>query len=147
VVNESGSPAGLSISGDPLPTPWGVQIPGCDFGNPIATAVQSPMVVLMATEPSADTLDSHASLGILPLDAPACMVTCDPQDAIHEVRPLFPKRMVAGSLPLAPVGLAAGASLAATALVFGGIGIAFLVISRDEMASAILKAFRRRAKR
>ena len=43
--------------------------------------------------------------------------------------------------------LAAGASLAATALVFGGIGIAFLAISRDEMASAILKAFRRRTKR
>jgi len=42
--------------------------------------------------------------------------------------------------------LAAGASLAVTALVFGGIGIGLLAISRDEMVSSILKAFRRRAK-
>jgi putative peptidoglycan lipid II flippase len=42
--------------------------------------------------------------------------------------------------------LAAGASLGVTALVFGGIGIALLALSRDEMASIIMKAFRRRSR-
>lgn len=133
VVNESGSPvgvrsigdslhqtssgfrfcvpAGVSVYGETLAQPWGVQIPGSDFGNPIATSVQSPMVVLMAVEPGAASLDSHASIGIMSQDAPAVAVASDPQDALEAMRPSFPERLVVGCLPLAPAGLAAGASL------------------------------------
>jgi putative peptidoglycan lipid II flippase len=42
--------------------------------------------------------------------------------------------------------LASGASLVLTAIVFGGVGIALLGVSRDEMASSMVHAFRRRAK-
>jgi putative peptidoglycan lipid II flippase len=60
---------------------------------------------------------------------------------------LFLRPFLAGRLAgWSPV-LSAGASLVATALVFGGIGIALLALSRDEMAFVIVKAFRRRAKR
>jgi putative peptidoglycan lipid II flippase len=43
--------------------------------------------------------------------------------------------------------LAAGLSLVAAALVFGGIGALLLALSRDEMASTIINAFRRRRSR
>ncbi|HLO65985.1 MAG TPA: hypothetical protein VK188_03130 [Holophaga sp.] len=104
-------PAGVDIFGRPLPKNWGVEIPGSDFGSPIATAVQAPCVVMMATEPGAATVDSHASLGIMPLDRQALAVTSDPQTRLTALRPLFPKRMVAGSLPIAPDGLASGGAL------------------------------------
>jgi putative peptidoglycan lipid II flippase len=42
--------------------------------------------------------------------------------------------------------LASGESLVLTAIVFGGVGIALLGVSRDEMASSMVHAFRRRAK-
>ncbi len=104
-------PAGVSVFGEPLAQPWGVQIPGSDFGNPIATSVQSPMVVLMAAEPGAASIDSHASIGIMSQDAPAVAVASDPQEAREAMRPTFPERLVVGSLPLAPAGLAAGGTL------------------------------------
>ncbi|WP_316415140.1 CehA/McbA family metallohydrolase domain-containing protein [Mesoterricola silvestris] len=110
-------PAGVNVYGQPLnltdadDNNWGVRIPGSDFGNPIATSVQSPMVVLMAVEPSAGAVDSHASIGIMSQDAPALAVAADRQDAQDTLRPSFPERLVAGSLPLPPAGLAAGASL------------------------------------
>jgi putative peptidoglycan lipid II flippase len=60
---------------------------------------------------------------------------------------LFLRPFLAGRLAgWSPV-LSAGASLVATALVFGGIGIAFLAFSRDEMAVVIVRAFRRRQRR
>jgi putative peptidoglycan lipid II flippase len=61
---------------------------------------------------------------------------------VYFLRPIF-------SRILAPwnVNLAAGLSLLFTALVFGGIGIALLALSRDEMAASILRAFRRRSAR
>ena len=104
-------PAGISIGGQPLATPWGIQIPGSDWGSPIATAVQAPSVVFFGTEPSGNTVDSHTTLGILPTDTPACMVTSDPQDALTGLRPVFPSKLVVGNLPLPPAGLAPGASL------------------------------------
>jgi putative peptidoglycan lipid II flippase len=58
------------------------------------------------------------------------------------LRPFLAGRM-AGWNP----SLAAGTSLVATSLVFGLIGVALLAVSRDEMASSILGAFRRRARR
>lgn len=104
-------PAGVDIFGRPLPANWGVEIPGSDFGSPIATSVQAPFLVMMATEPGAATVDSHASIGLMPVDRQSFMVTSDPQTRLNAVRPSFPKRMVAGSLPLDPGGLAAGSSL------------------------------------
>ncbi|WP_243335355.1 CehA/McbA family metallohydrolase domain-containing protein [Mesoterricola sediminis] len=106
-------PAGIDIFGRPLGDAkrWGVEIPGSDFGSPIATSVQAPSALMVATEPGATVMDSHASLGIMPLDAPSLAVAADPQTRLNAVRPIFPRRMVAGSLPLAPEGLAAGASL------------------------------------
>jgi putative peptidoglycan lipid II flippase len=42
--------------------------------------------------------------------------------------------------------LAAGVSLVATALAFGGIGLVLLVLSRDEMASSLMNALRHRGR-
>lgn len=101
-------PAQKDANGAPLST-WGIQIPGSDFSQPLATSVQSPMVGFMAAEPAGLTEDSHASLGLLPLDADQFLVASDPQDALHENRPKFPERVVVGSLPGG--GLGAGQSL------------------------------------
>ncbi|MGA2547603.1 MAG: murein biosynthesis integral membrane protein MurJ [Rectinemataceae bacterium] len=57
---------------------------------------------------------------------------------------LLIRPFLAGNIGGWNVTLAAGVSLAATALAFGGIGLALLAISRDEMASTIVKALRRR---
>jgi hypothetical protein len=94
---------GATLSG------WGVQIPGSSFANPLGTSVQAPMVGFMAAEPGAATEDSHATLGLLPVDADKFMVASDPQPALTESRPKFPERVVVGSLPVS--GLAAGQSL------------------------------------
>lgn len=113
-------PANFDSQGNALATPWGVQIPGTtDFtygsGTPVTTSVQAAMVGLMATEPGADTVDSHCGLGILPLDADRLLVASDPQDlllggvASLPNHPVFPARLVAGSLPVAS--LAPGESL------------------------------------
>jgi len=111
-------PAQFDYRGNALaqatPPQWGVQIPAyTDFANPVATSVQAPMVGLMDTEPGADTVDSHCSLGILPADADQLLVASDPQDLLtvaNSLRPSFPARLVVGSLPAA-AGLAAGGSL------------------------------------
>jgi putative peptidoglycan lipid II flippase len=58
------------------------------------------------------------------------------------LRPWFAS-LLAGFNP----NLAAGLSLAASAVAFGAIGIGLLVVSRDEMARVIVQAFRRRRAR
>ena len=112
-------PAGLDIAGNPLFQPWGIQIPGSDWGSPIATAVQANFVVLMANEPGADTVDAHATLGLMSLDQPSFMVTSDPQDIFGWTsnplpgdKPVLPHQIAMGSLPLAPAqGVPPGGSL------------------------------------
>ena len=106
-------PANFDYQGNALATPLGVQIPQADFSRPLESSVQAPMVGLMNSEPAAATLDSHASLGILPLDADQLLVAADAQDLLTvagQVKPSFPATLVAGSLPGAPL-LADGASL------------------------------------
>jgi len=128
-------PAAYDYQGNALPagSPWGVRIPAtCDFSNPIRTGVRAPMVGLMNTEPGADTVDSHCSLGILPADADQLLVTADPQNLLmvaNTLRPQFPQRLVAGSLPAAS-GLAPGASLTYNRRLFmvGGTSVATSVI-------------------
>jgi putative peptidoglycan lipid II flippase len=56
----------------------------------------------------------------------------------------FLRQMLAARLTGWNANLAAGLSLAATALVFGAIGVALLALSRDETGASIVKAFRRR---
>jgi len=93
-------------------TDWGMDIPttgsGTVFGD-VANAVKAPMVAFMGVEPVGTTEDSHETLGILPLDADRLVVTSDPQQALNQTRPLFPQRLVAGSIPVAS--LAPGASI------------------------------------
>jgi hypothetical protein len=101
-------PAQKDANGAPVST-WGIQIPGSDFSQPLASSVQAPMVGFMAAEPAGLTEDCHASLGLLPLDADQFFVASDPQDALHENRPSFPARVVVGGLPGG--GLAQGQSL------------------------------------
>ncbi len=95
----------------PLDT-WGVEIPGSDFTAPLTSSVVAPMVGLMGAEPAGNTLDSHASLGIMPLDVDTLLVASDPQHALTEKRPSFPQRLVVGS-PVDPAvtGLQAGMSV------------------------------------
>ena len=57
---------------------------------------------------------------------------------------LFLRPFLTERLALWNVSLAAGGSLVATSLVFGGIGLVLLMLSRDEMAYTIVSAFRRR---
>jgi hypothetical protein len=92
-------PAVSAFDGTPLPTEWGVEIPGADFTNPLQTSVQTPMVGLMGAESAGSTYDSHASLGILPLGGGMLLVASDPQHALTENHPVFPGRLVVGSLP------------------------------------------------
>jgi len=91
-------PAVSTFAGAPLNT-WGVEIPGSDFNAPLTSSVVAPMVGLMGAESAGDTLDSHASMGILPLDtASSVLVASDPQMALTENRPRVPGRLVVGSL-------------------------------------------------
>ena len=93
-------------------TDWGIDIPasgpGTVFGD-VAGAVKASMVAFMGVEPVGTTEDSHATLGILPMDADRLVVTSDPQQALNQLRPIFPQRLVAGGLPVA--NLAPGASI------------------------------------
>ncbi len=103
-------PAEADAAGSPLPAnAWGAQIPGSDFSQPITTSVRAGMVGFIGAEPAAEMLDSHTSLGILSLDAELVLVASDPQNALTENRPIFPQRVVVGSLPVG--NLAAGQSL------------------------------------
>ncbi|HCZ33093.1 MAG TPA: hypothetical protein DHV93_06345 [Holophagaceae bacterium] len=101
-------PAVSTFTGTALNT-WGVEIPGSDFAAPLTSSVVAPMVALMGAESAGNTLDSHASLGILPLDVDQVLVASDPQRALTELRPLFPSRLVVGSP--AAASLAAGQSM------------------------------------
>jgi hypothetical protein len=103
-------PAAFDYQGNALPSAnppqWGVQIPGTAYSVP--ASVRSPMVGLMDLEPGADTMDSHCSVGILPVDADQLLVACDSQDLLDiagNLRPQPPTNLIAGSL-------ATGASLA-----------------------------------
>ncbi len=89
-------PAISTFARAPLNT-WGVEIPGSDFTAPLTSSVVAPMVGLMGAESSGNTLDSHVSLGIMPLDVDTLLVTSDPQHALTELRPRFPGRLVVGS--------------------------------------------------
>ena len=103
-------PADFTFNGTTPLNTWGVEIPGSDFADPLHTSVRSPMVALMGAESAGNTLDSHASLGILPLnDEGSALVASDPQHALTENRPRFPARLVVGS-PAKP-SLAAGESI------------------------------------
>lgn len=93
-------PAVSTFAGAHLST-WGVEIPGSDFNAPLTSSVMAPMVALMGGESAGNTLDSHASLGILPLDVDSVLVASDPQQALTECRPRFPGRLVVGSPAMA----------------------------------------------
>ncbi len=101
-------PAKEDAAGNPI-TNWGAQIPGSSWASPLSSSVKAPLVVMMGSEPGAATVDSHISLGLLPLDGDLLLVGCDAQDALNEERPKVAARLVAGGLPGG--GLAAGASL------------------------------------
>ena len=103
-------PADGDANGGALPAgAWGVQIPGSDFNNPIATSVRAPMVGFIGVEPAAETLDSHSSIGILPLTGDHVLVASDPQNSLTENRPKFAQNVVVGSLAVAS--LAPGQSM------------------------------------
>ena len=89
-------PARTAFDGTPI-TNWGVDIPGSNFTAPLTTSVVAPMVALMGAESAGSTFDSHASLGILPLDVDSLLVASDPQQALTENHPSFPGRLVVGS--------------------------------------------------
>lgn len=101
------APANEDFSGNPLNT-WGVEIPGTSFATPLTGSVKAPMVAFMGVEPGGASIDCHASFGILPEDADAVLVASDPQPALTDFRPSFPRRVVVG-------GLAQGSSLASGA--------------------------------
>ena len=68
--------------------------------------------------------------------------------SIVAVLPLyFLRPLIAGCFVGWNANLASGLSLVVTALVFGGIGVALLALSRDETALSIVHAFRRRSRR
>jgi hypothetical protein len=97
---------------------WGIEIPatgaGTAFGNP-SLAAKASMVAFMGVEPVGTTEDAHSTLGLLPVDADRLVVTSDPQqvlDLVHQIRPIFPQRLIAGGLPVSS--LAAGASMSHT---------------------------------
>lgn len=92
-----------------LLTDWGVDFPGTDPSQPLTASVKAPMVGFMAAEPAGQTEDSHASVGLLPLDTDEFLVAADTQKAFQEVKPRYAQRVVAGSLPVASLG--AGQSL------------------------------------
>ncbi|MBS1784895.1 MAG: hypothetical protein JST24_05660 [Acidobacteria bacterium] len=102
-------PANQDAAGNPLST-WGLDIPGSNFASPLTTSVRAAMVGLQGAEPSAQDLDSHQSLGILPMDQDQVLVASDPQTTLSEDRPIFPARLVVGSVP-AGGSLASGAKL------------------------------------
>ena len=101
-------PAVTTFTGTPLSS-WGVEIPGTSFSAPLTSSVVAPMVGLMGAESAGATVDSHTSLGIMPLDVDSLLVASDPQLALSEVRPLFPGRLVVGSP--AAASLASGGTL------------------------------------
>lgn len=112
-------PATKTFAGAPV-TNWGVEIPGSDFNAPLTSSVQAPMVGLMGAESAGETLDCHASLGLMPVGEDYLLVTSDPQAALEEDRPRVPARLVVGG-PAAP-SLADGQSLTYTRRLYVGGG-------------------------
>jgi len=108
-------PACFAADGKTPINSWGVEIPGSDFTNPLNNSVHAPMVALMGAESAANTVDSHASLGILRIpddkdDEGLVLVASDTQHALTENRPQFPARLVVGS-PVKSTALAVNESL------------------------------------
>lgn len=89
-------PAVTAFDGTPLSS-WGVEIPGTDFSAPLTGSVVAPMVALMGSESAGATLDSHLSLGLMPLDGESLLVASDSQAALTENRPRVPGRLVVGA--------------------------------------------------
>lgn len=102
-------PASEDQAGNPLTPSWGVELPGIDFNNPLPASVKAPMVGFMAAESTAHALDSHGSMGLLPVDEDQFLVASDAQHALTESRPVYARTVVAGGLPITQ--LAPGASL------------------------------------
>lgn len=96
-------PASEDLSGRPL-SDWGVVLPGQSFEAPLDASVKAPLVVFMGNEPGAATLDSHSSLGLLPLDEDQLAVIADPQPSLTEFRPRFAARVVVGKVPSGNLG-------------------------------------------
>lgn len=116
-------PANQDASGNPLSS-WGLDIPGSNFASPLTTSVRAAMVGLQGVEPSAPDLDSHQSLGILPLNQDQVLVASDPQTTLSEDRPVFPARLVVGSVPTG-ASLANGGSLAYGRQIYTAFGNSF----------------------
>lgn len=115
-------PAAEDLGGTALNTPgatWGVEIPatgpGTAFGKPsVNPPVKAGMVAFMGVEPSGTTEDIHSTLGLLPMDSDWLVVTSEAQQAFNQVRPVAPKRLIAGSMPAASPMLAPGGKLTHT---------------------------------
>ena len=109
-------PATYDSNNNVLNPRWGVEIPGSDFSQPLASAVLAPEVGLLDSESGADTVDSHCSVGFLPVDADNFLVTSDPQSVFTPPVPgqgqgtLVPARLVVGGLSTGQM-LAPGATL------------------------------------
>lgn len=116
-------PANQDASGNPLST-WGLDIPGSNFASPLTTSVRAAMVGLQGAEPSAPDLDSHQSLGILPISQQQVFVASDPQTTLSQDRPMFPARLVVGSLP-SGVSLSNGGSLTYERQIYSAFGNSF----------------------
>ncbi len=116
-------PANQDAAGNPLST-WGLDIPGSNFASPLTTSVRAAMVGLQGAEPSAEDLDSHQSLGILPMNADQVLVASDPQTTLSEDRPIFPARLVVGSVPTSG-SLASGTSLVYGRQIYSAFGNSF----------------------
>ncbi len=100
VVPADGDANGASLP----PGAWGVQLPGSDFTRPLTSSVRAGMAGFIGVESAAEALDFHTSLGLLSLDADHVLVASDAQDALAENRPIFPQRVVVGSLPSGNLG-------------------------------------------
>lgn len=109
------APSGVGAPPPGAFQPWGIEIPGSDFAQPLQTAVKAPGVALQGVEPAGEFVDSHMSMGLMSTDTQQVLVTSDAQHPLAEPRPVVPSRLVVGSLPTVAAGvpapLAAGASL------------------------------------
>lgn len=125
-------PADADAAGSPLPSDaWGVQIPGSDFAHPLTSSVRAGMAGFIGVEPAAETLDSHTSLGILPLDADHLLVASDPQNTLSENRPVFPQRVVVGSLPAGSLGAGQSVTYRRKLYIVGGQSTGSAVTNRS----------------
>lgn len=128
-------PANQDAAGNPLSS-WGLDIPGSDFTQPLATSVRAAMVGLQGAEPSAQDLDSHQSLGILPLDQDQVLVASDPQNTLSQDRPVFPARLVVGSVPQSGL-LAAGSQISYSRRLYSISGNSLSAVFPSEAESVL----------